>query len=125
LFTTIAPDGGVIRTAEKNLSVIAHISSKIGSPYAGAVDVAEVDVLLEDVVETIDDEVVDELEILEEVLEEVLVDETELDVLEVEEDVVVDAAVLIHEQPLDILEGKPEHAVVAQAGSVTEAVAVV
>ena len=49
-----------------------------------------------------------------------------LDILELDvEDTVVDAAVLIHEQPLEILEGRPEHAVVAQAGYVTEAVAVV
>jgi hypothetical protein len=45
-----------------------------------------------------------------------------LDVIEVE---IVEAAVLMQEQPLETLEGIPEQAVVAQGGSVTWAVAVV
>jgi hypothetical protein len=97
LLTIIAPDAGVVRT------------------YGGSVEVADVvDEELDDVVD------VDEaLEVLVEELVEELVETID------EEDVeVVDVAVLKHEQPLEILEGKPEHAV-AQAGRVAEAVAVV
>lgn len=109
----IAPDGGVVRT------------------YAGTVE--------EGALEDVDD---DELEVLvvvdrlEELIEDVVelideVEEIELDVLlevldvEVEDTEVVDNAVLMQEQPLETLEGKPEHAVVTQAGRVTAAVAVV
>lgn len=66
---------------------------------------------LEDVVDVID--VVGGVEIVEEL-------NVELEELKDDVGVVVDTAVLIQEQPLDILEGKLEHAV-AQAGRVPEA----
>jgi hypothetical protein len=115
----MAPDGGLVRT------------------YAGTVDegaledddelelivVVEerLEPLLVDVVEAIDDDKVEEIELdVLEILEvlEVLEALEALEVLRdgVEDTEVVDAAVLMQEQPLEILEGKPEHAVVAQAG---------
>lgn len=116
--TTIAPDGGVVRTYAGTVDVAKVEDDELDE----VVNVEEIDVI-EDIVD-VDGGLDDTIELL---LDE-LVDTTdeELELLEDDEDdrEVVETAVLIQEQPLEILEGRAEQAV-AHAGRVTEAVAVV
>ena len=120
--------------------------------YGGRVEVGEVEddelellVVVDETLELAieDDEVEDiELEVLELLvvvdatlelaMEDDEVEDIELEVLEllelledVDEIEVVEAAVLMQEQPLETLEGSPEHAVATQGGRVTDVVAVV
>jgi hypothetical protein len=115
-FTIIAPGGGVVRT------------------YDGTVDEGALEEDDETLELVMDDNEVDEgaLEEDDELMEEDEVEDIELELLEllemledVDETDVVEVAVLMQEQPLETLEGNPEHAAFTQAGRLTGTVAAV